>query len=407
VPFEYTLPNGQHVTGVRTEVYKGGAWSYVDGSARPASGWGGQPQGTAQLTNQVLTDGRGAYWTYDQATGKVSPINGPAGAVKTINDPATNAVYLQNPDGSLGTRLFEGAPQVYTDPDGYVIGIDRRNGAELFRVDTKTKEGRDLADRLAQARLAQAEREAGPQFASAIAQYQSEVGRRQGLARTELGRLQDLQKSGQLSPDQAEAQFNAWMQTNVEGPLAGYRAAAEEERRKEEQANLTRQQAEETRVETLNRQRAQLGYEAGEAARQQGLEIGQKTRSPEFIQGLGQVANAMATGQKFAGFDPAAFDPKNFLAAQPNYDQLADQAMNRLFGLLPQATARNVNLPLPQLPTGESLKGLMDGVRYTGPLSGTPQNETPLPGQEAVDLGTGLARTVFPGNRWVDWQIPG
>jgi hypothetical protein len=402
---KYTLPNGQTVQGVITETYKNGQWSYVNGSAKPAEGWAGQPQGAAQLTNQVLTDGRGGYWTYDQATGEARPINGPAGAVKTTAGPAGD-VYVQNPDGSLGNKLFEALPQTYTDPDGYLVGIDRRNGAEVFRVDTKSKEGRELADRLSRAKVAQAEREAGPQFSSAIAQYQAEVGRRQGLARTELARLQDLQKSGQLSPDQAEAQFDTWMQTNVEGPLAGYRAAAEEERRTQEQANLTRQTAEETRVEGLNRQRQQLGYEAGEAARTQGLEIGQKTRSPEYIQGLGQMANAMATGQPFGGFAPGAFDPANFKGVQPNYTRLADQAMQRLFGVLPQATARNVNVPVPQLPTGDTLRSMLDGVRYSGPLTGSP-NETPVPGQEAVDLGTGMARSVFPGGRFLDWRIPG
>src|SRR4030095_15191488 len=117
------------------------------------------------------------------------------------------------------------------------------------------------------------------------------------------------------------------------------------------------------------------------------------------------MANAMATGQKFTGFSPGAFDPANFKSVQPNYDALADQAMNRLFGLLPQATARNMNVPVPQLPTGESLRGMIDGVRYQGPLTGTP-NEVPVPGQEAVDLGTGYARTQFPGKRYVDWLIP-
>jgi hypothetical protein len=401
---KYTLPNGQTVQGVITETYNNGQWSYVNGSAKPAEGWLGQAQGPAQLTNQVLTDGRGGYWTYDQATGDARPINGPAGAVKTISGP-DGGMYVQNPDGSLGNQLFEGLPQTYTDPDGYVIGIDRRNGAEVFRVDTKTKAGRELSDRIARAKADQAEREAGPQFQSAVAQYQSEVGRRQGLARTELARLQDLQKSGQLSPDQAEAQFDAWMQTNVEGPLAGYRAAAEEERRTQEQANLTRQTAEDARVEALNRQRQQLGYQAGEAARQQGIEIGQQTRAPQYLQGLGDVANAMATGRPFAGFSPEAFNPANFKGVQPDYNALADQAMNRLFGVLPQATARNVNVPLPQLPTGDALRTMLDGVRYSGPLTGTP-NEAPVPGQEAQDLGTGMARTMYPGNRFVDWRIP-
>lgn len=402
IPWEEKLPNGQTLRGVKTETYNNGTWSYVEGSSRAEAG--AKPEGTAQITNQVLTDGRGAYWTYDQRTGEVKPINGPAAGVKTVNAP-DGGVYLQKPDGSLGERLFEGLPQTYTD-NGVVVGIDRRTGQQVFRVDTKTPEGRALADRIERATAEAAERANEPKFASAVAQYQQEVTRRQGLARTELARLQELQKSGQISPDQAEAQFNRWMQTNVEGPLAGFRAAAEEEHRKQEQENLTRQATENTRVEAANALRGRAGYEAGETAKAQALEVGLRTRSPEYIGQLGQFAQSIGQGKTNFVFDPASLDPAKFKAVQPDYDAIANQAMQRLFGLYPEAKAQNVNVGVPNLPTGQDLLGIMDGIKYSGPMSGTPTGETPLPGQEAVDLRNGKARTVYSNGRYLDWDIP-
>jgi len=401
VPWEEKLPNGQTIRGIKTEVYKNGIWDYVAGSSRREEG--ARPEGVAQITNQVLTDGRGAYWTYDTATGKATPINGPAAGVKTINDP-DGSVWTQNADGSKGTKLFDSLPQTYTD-NGIVIGVDKRTGREVFRVDTKTPEGRELANRLERATVEAAEQANLPKFGAAVAQYQAEVQRRQGLARTELARLQDLQKSGQISPEEAEAQFDRWMKTNVEGPLAGYRAAAEEERRKQEQDNLTRQTAENARVEAANALRGRAGYEAGETAKAQALEVGLQTRSPEYIGQLGNFAQSLGQGKTNFQFDPSALDPAKFKAVQPDYDAIANQAMQRLFGLYPEAKAQNVNVPLPNLPTGQDLLGLMDGVKYSGPLSGTPTGETPLPGQEAIDLKNGKARTVYSNGRYVDWDI--
>ena len=49
---------------------------------------------------------------------------------------------------------------------------------------------------------------------------------------------------------------------------------------------------------------------------------------------------------------------------------------------------------------------MMNQVKYQGPLSAMPQAEAALPGQEAVDLGTGRARTVFGNGRYFDWDIP-
>lgn len=405
VPIETKDAQGRTIRGLGKEVYENGVWKYQPGSAKADTGFGSGPQGPGTPPT-VLTDGRGAYWTFDPVTGKASPLNGPAAGIKTIADPANGAVYLQNPDGSLGRKLFDGQAQTITD-NGFVVGIDKRNGAEVFRTDVKTPEGRALADRLERATVEAAENANQPKFGSAVAQYQQEVSRRQGLARTELTRLQDLQRSGQLSPEQAEKQFDTWMATNVEGPLSGFRRAAEEERRTQEQANVTRSAAEKARVQEFNRARATAGYEAGEAGRQLAMTTNAGVRSRGFISDLGGLASSLAQGKTDFQFNPSDFDPANFKSEMADVDQIANQAMQRLFGLVPEATENQVNAPLPALPTGDELRGLMGGIKYSGPLTGAP-NETPLIG--AQDLGPsgqpGMARTVYSNGRFLDWQIP-
>lgn len=404
----YTLPNGQTVRGVYTERYENGAWKYVEGSAKREEGFAGQPQGVADkgTAGTVLTDGAGAYWMVDPYSGAAKPLNGPAAQVKTLNDP-DGSVWTQKADGTKGTKLFDSLPGTYTTSDGRVIGYDRRTGGQVFTVDTQTPEGRALADRLQRATVEAAERANLPQFSSAVAQYQSEAQRRQGLAREELQRLQDLQKSGQISPDQAEAQFDRWMQLNVEGPLAGYKAAAEEERRRLEQENLTRTTAEGARVEALNRQRETMAFEAGEEGRRTGIELGKRTRAPEYIADLGGLAQSLGQGRTDFQFRPESFDVANFRKAVPNLNELADAAVNRLLSRVQPATARDVNVPLPGLPTGPDLTSLMSGLRYSGPLSAAPQNEVPeIPALDLESQGQpGRARTVYSNGRYIDWDI--
>ena len=90
---EYTLPNGQTVRGVFTETYENGVWKYVPGSAKREEGFAGQAQGVADkgTAGTVLTDGQGAYWMVDPYTGTTKALNGPAAAVKTVNDPDGSA----------------------------------------------------------------------------------------------------------------------------------------------------------------------------------------------------------------------------------------------------------------------------------------------------------------------------
>ena len=408
VPIETTDDQGRKVRGVGREVYTNGVWKYQPGSAKADTGFGSGPQGPGS-PRSIITDGQGTYWTVDPQTGQSTAISGPKAAAKTITDPDGN-VYLQNPDGTPGKRLFDAAAKTVTD-NGRIIGYDPAAGGKvLFTLDTKTPEGRALADRLERATVENAERAADPKFANASAQYTQEAQRRQALARQELERLTKLQQEGQISPEQAEKQFDAFMKVNVEAPLAGYKRAAEEERRLQEQANLDRQTAERTRVETANRERDRLAFEAGEAGRQEAITLGQATRAPEYIADLGGLANSLASGRTDFKFSPGSFDVANFRKAVPNVNELADAAVNRLLARVPRATENpNVSVPLTP-PVGDDLRATMNSVRYSGPLSAAPQGEQPLPGMGAIDLKDqgrpGYARSVYSNDRYLDWEIP-
>ena len=402
-PIETKDAEGRTVRGVGKEVYTNGVWKYQPGTAKADTGFGSGPQGPGEMPS-VVTDGRGTYWTLNPRTGEAKAISGPQAAAKTITDPDGN-VYLQNPDGTPGEKLFDAAPKTITD-NGRVIGLDPRTYQKIFEVDTKTPEGRALADRLEVATVEAAEQATQPKFASAQAQYAQEAQRRQKLARTELDRLLKLQEEGQISPEQAETQFNRWMGINVEGPLAGYERAAQQERQEQEQADLVRTNAERTRVDEYNTRRGQLAYEAGEAGRKQAIEIGERTRAPEYIADLGRVANSMATGQPFSGFSPGTFDVANYRKVVPNVSELADAAVDRLLSRIGgPATERDVNVPRQPLPSGDGLRSLMDSSRYSGPLLNAPTNEQPLPGQEALDQGNGTARSVYSNGRYIDWPV--
>jgi len=93
----------------------------------------------------------------------------------------------------------------------------------------------------------------------------------------------------------------------------------------------------------------------------------------------------------------------------PNMDELADKAVQRLFSFVPEARARDVNVPLPEMPTGDNLRGMMDQVRYTPPAAAAGGDQV-ASGQGAVDLKDqgrpGWARTVYQNGRYEDWQIP-
>jgi hypothetical protein len=391
------------VSGTVTQTYNNGVWSDDPGSFKVDSSI---PNNTATATpRQVLTDGQGKYWTFDPSTGKAEPLGGLAGKGDSVVTLGDGTSWLAGPDGKPRTKLTEAKPTSST-VDNFLVLSDPMTGKVITRVDLLDPTQRERATRLADLAVKTAEQGLEPKFANAGAQYTQEAQRRQGLARQELERLTKLQQEGQISPEQAEAQFDAWMKVNVEGPLAGYKRAADEERRVQEQANLDRETAERTRVEAANRERDRLAFEAGEAGRREGITLGQRTRAPEYIADLGGLANSLASGRTDFKFSPGSFDVANFRKAVPNLNELADAAVNRLLSRVPRAEANpNVSVPLTP-PVGDDLRASMNSVRYSGPMSSAPTNEQPLEGQGALDQGNGMARSVYSNGRYVDWAIP-
>lgn len=264
----------------------------------------------------------------------------------------------------------------------------------------------------------------GPTFTDATAAYNAQVPRLQQAARTERDRLLELQRQGAISEADAEKQFTQWFAGNVETPLAGYRAAAEEAQRKEQRETEALQRAENARAEAANRARETLGYQAGENARQTWMGLAGEVRTPQFLQQAGQsVANmsaranapsaeAAAALPRGSTFSPDTFNPANFAGAVPNLDEVARNATQRALASISPAVAAQINAPMPRLPTGPTLEGMLSQIPYRGALSQLPLASSgllPTPGvNQAQDIGGGMARTPYGpgGNVWLDWALP-
>ena len=266
----------------------------------------------------------------------------------------------------------------------------------------------------------------GPTFTDATAAYNAQVPRLQQAARTERDRLLELQRQGAISEADAERQFTQWFAGNVETPLAGYRAAAEEAQRKEQRETEALQRAEDARVQGLNRQREQIGLEAGQKAMLQLAEIAPQIRSPGFLNQFGATvermsqragaANAEAAASLPSGstFTRESFDPATIRPHVPDFNQFAQQATARALAQISPAVAAKIgaNAP-PPLPTGPNLASMLQGLPYRGPLAGLPSPASglqPTPGMNpALDIGGGMARTPYgpTGATWLDWRIPG
>lgn len=265
----------------------------------------------------------------------------------------------------------------------------------------------------------------GPTFADATAAYNAQVPRLQQAARTERDRLLELQRQGAISEADAEKQFTQWFAGNVETPLAGYRAAAEEAQRKEQRENEALQRAENARVEALNRQREQIGLEAGQRAMVQLAEIAPQIRTPQFlsqfgatVERMGQRAGAQSAEAAAALPSGSTFTKDTFSAEQarphvPDFNQFAQQATQRALAQISPAVAARIGAtPPPPLPQGPTLSSLLQGLPYRGPLAGLPSPASglqPTPGMDpALDIGGGMARTPYGpgGNVYLDWRLP-
>lgn len=300
--------------------------------------------------------------------------------------------------------------------NGRVVGIDPLTGKATFSTDLLTPEERARTDETAQAALETARRGTLP--TNAVAAYTQEAQRLQGEAQRELDRLKELQRQGSLTASDADQQFQQYLSTRVTPQLAGLRTQAEEAQRAERQQVEERNRLEQIRADAANTAREQLGYQAGETARGQIMQIAPQIRTPQFLQQLGQSvqnmsqraaartseeANALPRGQTFTA---DTFNPANFAGAIPNLDEAARQATARALSGISPTAARLANLPSVALPTGPDLQALLAQVPYQGALLRAPAGVQPLPGQGAIDLGTGQARSVYPGGGFLDWQIP-
>jgi hypothetical protein len=258
-----------------------------------------------------------------------------------------------------------------------------------------------------------------------LAAYTQEAQRLQGEAQRELDRLKDLQRTGAITAQDADQQFKTYLAQRVTPQLAGLRTQAEEAQRLERSQVEERNRLEQVRADTANRAREQVGYQAGETARSQIMQIAPEVRTPQFLQQYGNMVANMA-GRANAPTAEAAnrmgaaptitadtFNPANFAGAIPDLDEAAKQATARALAGISPTAARLANMPTVNMPTGPDLQGLINQVPYTGQLQRPPPGLQPLPDFAALDQGNGLARSIYPGvpgvnggqGGWMDWAI--
>jgi hypothetical protein len=378
-----------------------------------------QPTSGLPATQTRIQGQDGQWYTLSEDGTSATPIGGVGRAVQ-VQQRGGNS-YISK-DGGATWEPAQGLPSVPTTQtvDGRVVGIDPLTGRQVFSTDVLTPEGRARQEELDRLKLEEARRGTLP--ANAYAALQQETTRLQGRAQQELDRLKGLQEQGALSAEQASSQFGSWFQTNVTGPLAGLRATAEEAQRQERQQVEERNRLEDIRVQQANAQREQLAQQYGERARDQLISTFPSARSPEFARAYGANVAAMANraGGRTAeermaaprgpGYTGAAFAPQHIVAVMPSPDQIAAAARERALAAIAPAQAMRSGYAAPALPGMPDMEALLARVPYTGVVPQAPAGVLPTPGREAVDLGTGYARTYLgpTGSTWLpDWRIPG
>jgi hypothetical protein len=255
-----------------------------------------------------------------------------------------------------------------------------------------------------------------------LAAYTQEAQRLQGEAQKELDRLRDLQRTGALSATDADAQFKQYLAQRVTPQLAGLKTQAEEAQRLERTQVEERNRLEGIRADTANRERERLGYQAGETARSQVMQIAPDVRTQGFLTQYGNMVGNMAaranapTAEAANRLAPAptiqgdTFSIDKFAGAIPNLDEAAKQATARALAGISPTAARLANMPTVNMPNGPDLAAMLGQIPYQGELMKPPPGLQPLPGMEAVDQlpfgQPGMARTTYPGGGYQTWQIP-
>jgi len=307
--------------------------------------------------------------------------------------------------------------------DGYLIRYDPQKGG-IQRIDLYTPEQRARIDETAQLGLekGRAELERAKVLADPTAEYQRQVQVTQQAATTYRDGLNQQVLEGRLSVEDAQKQFDAWWGSNVEAKLSPYRTMAEGAYRKEQNEYARAQAAEQARVDAINRQREQLGYQASEKARQDLMQLAPQARSPEFLNQFAQ--NVSRIGQPLPGgvtqhaggmqFSPESLSLENVRRAMPNITEVGQQAAARALAQISPAAAQSVGLPPPQVPGLPAFTDFMNRAPFQ-----IPNPALPVPGQEALDLGNpanaarlglpvqpGYAGTRYQGGRVEPWAIP-
>lgn len=375
-----------------------------------------QPAGGLPGTTERIQGADGRTYSYDPSTNTATPVDGIGPAVKTQQVGGTLYISKDNGASWEPARGLPSQPQ-QINQGGVVTGVDPLTGQQVYQTDVRTPEQQEAA----QLQLEQARRGTLP--ANAVAAYSQERARLQARGQQELDRLTALQQQGAMSAAEAQREFERFFRQSIEAPLSGVQTQAEEYLRAERERQEQAQREEDWRAAQFNRQREQAGLEAAGTARQQVMSIAPQVRTQEVLTGLGNIVSGMSARAKApsaeaaaavpqaAPLSPGAFSIENFRGVVPDIESYAKQASDRALAAISPAVAARVGRPLPQLPSLPDLTGLLAQVPYQGLLSAAPKGATPLPGQEAIDLGPmgqpGMGRTYYSPTSYLDWRIPG
>jgi hypothetical protein len=286
-----------------------GQWEPIQGTPTDLR----EPKDTAPRTFQGQ-DGREYVLSDDGKTATLVQGQGEKPVTyQTVTDPQSGNVWTYDASkGQLVTQLFSGKPPITPyQSGGKLTGVNTQTGERVYQTDlpqtpqTLSANGSvypidpttGLPDVTRGVQLP-----TQPQFSDPVAQFQYEVQRRQAMAQQESDRLRQQAQTGVLSWDDARAQFGAWWQQNVAGPLAGYQAAAQraqdQDQRQhwqDQQAYAQAQAAEQARADAANRQREQAAFTAGNAEVARWNQMAPNARSTQFVNEYAQAAQNLGT----------------------------------------------------------------------------------------------------------------
>jgi hypothetical protein len=309
--------------------------------------------------------------------------------------------------------------------EGYLVRYNPTT-KQVERTDLYTPEQRARMDETAGITLdvARANLAKSAQLADPVAEYQRQVGLLQTTATKQRDALNDKVLRGELSVEDASTQFDSWWETNVEAKLQPYQTMAEGAYRKEQNEYQQKVAAEQARVDAINRQREQLGYQAGETARAGLNALAPQARSPEFLAQFAE--NVSKIGQPLPGgpsqhsggmqFSPESLSLANVRRAMPNLTEVGQNAAARALASISPAAAQSVGAPPPAPPSLPDFQSYMAKAPFS-----IPDPTLPVPGRAAVDLGNpagaamlglpvqpGYAGTQYQGGRVAEpWRIGG